>query len=55
MLILGRLNVQVGDLLAPLGKCNQSFTRHKITKQLAFLIVSSTSAQISSHSCWLNP
>ena len=43
------------DLLASLGKSNLLFTENKITKQLVFLIISSTpsqknSAQISSHS-----
>ena len=45
------------DLLASLRKCNELSTWDKITKQLAFLIISSTQSlekieQISSHSLW---
>ena len=47
------------DLLSYLGKCNQLFTRIQITKQLAFLIISSIPylkyvAQIPNHSLWSN-
>jgi len=62
MLRLGRLwcTNRGFDLLASLEKCNELFTRYKITKQLAFLIVSSIPslkniAQISSLLFfWLN-
>ena len=45
------------DLLASLKKCNQLYTWNKNTKQIAFLIISSTPSlknisQSSSHSFW---